>query len=276
MKTKITHTRNERPAKLIEQFTVSADGAGNVSCGIQFRNSGTHAIVSVYDNAEPETIPIPMSEMKPGECGVIVTATAGDSPYVGHHVLRVIAGCVTLAGGLSLSITRFTVRLLQPGESLTITVVADKPEPSPEPDDQFERLADGTRKSCDNCIDGGDSSSDQCNNGEGNGLILNHRGANQCAHPCWRPIEPETLDHALWHGTAAEIMEAIETESGPECGWNSLSGAIHGKDAILDRIAEIIASSDNRFEDDCHELAKVIVDFRDRLDLFEEVKDAGN
>jgi hypothetical protein len=237
---------------------------------------------------EPE--PIPMSEMKKEDKGVIADVESGSEAFgkIGDGVIR--GGdslyAVNLTTGVYLKCDRYTVRLLQPGESLTIkreddpgshtwesSTKINQPQVA---DDKFERLADGTRKSCCCCVF--DPNHTGCIHGLGSCLTTDARGYDGSAHPCWKPIEPKTLHHALWYGTVAEMVAAfVAIDGGWGTRWNRLCEEVTAVCPELDELLHLLDCRDDTSKEmDAEDFATIFVALRDRLGLFGEVKNDSN
>jgi hypothetical protein len=192
----------------------------------------------------------------------------------------------------------YTVRLLQPGDSLLIEVVDEPETPEPEPvaDELFERLADGTRMECDNCKHGG-AEKIVCSNPDPTCRRTkdeDSRGVRGNSHSGWEPIEPTpTLDDALRTGTAEEIVAAIKAKAAVnrsslasvlavaltdahKASWQHHLGDVHGvvQTIFLRGFARVpltamIVHLDTGTRDSgvAYTVGKFI-ELRDRLDLF--------
>jgi hypothetical protein len=272
----------------------------------------TVTVICNSDNArvitEVEPEPIPMSEMTPHTFAVITSCNdeslsrlVGVTCYCYMALHADTKRFVTMAPNhTSGTADGIMVRIIQPGESLLIEVVADTPETpnepaatpesesagrrcihckhrdvghfSPpcsddclntvqhkhfaaaEPDDKFERLADGTRKSCTTCKHchlAGDAL--PCSLCHG----LDSRGAEGHSHERWEPIvpKPRVSGAVTWQGQRCDecMLEGVTGEVEPcmSCvaDWQVVTGVNECKQP--------------------HER-------RDRLDLFKEKDNAGN
>ena len=306
--------------------------------GIAVHVDGKTCIVSLQTVAEP-TEPIPMSDMKPGEIGVIAELLyASCALQVGDQVLCCVDGGpgqgkppqVITFSGLLADPRHYTVRIIltEPGESLLIECVADETdesmpgwevkrtendvpvtgdfdaqcvdanndEPEPEtlradtgdePDDQFERLADGQRKECGNCystvINGHVNACKNCR-------TTDPRGVAGYSHYNWqaKPIET-ALDDALRTGTTEEIVAAAEWERPSECSFDVLSAAVKAAhrpgwlihayrfpyESVACKIMFGVSTSEHA-DSGTAWLAQQFMIHRDRLGLFGEVVTDGD
>lgn len=130
-----------------------------------------------------------------------------------------------------------------------------------EPDDQFERLADGTRKQCGNCADGYESP--DCTKAHDAPLPKDIRGVGGNAHACWRPVEPETLGHALWHGDADAIADEYYGDA-----RRLIADCVPIIGDAAERIFDAVDNGDGYTVDNIRMYAGIFVELRDRLGLF--------
>ena len=263
MPTKITHNRDRGP--FMRQTVTAADGQlqfkvpSGATHGTLFVGPLGDCVCEIFTDVEPE--PTPMSEMKPGEFGQVVSDSGSIPMCIGERVLCGNGSRYVTFTGMVLDERRHTVRILPPGESLTIEVV----EAEPLSDDQFERLEDGTRKACGNC-ELHNPGPEICPRNDDNACLSpDPRGVNKFSHKLWTaPIEPETLAHAL-RGTAEEIVAAAGSVY-------ALRDILIGRFGAVFQLAfdSLYARDDTEADDDARNLAEAFVELRDRLGLFKE------
>ncbi len=123
MKTKITHNKPEQTAT-----TLLAGGRLTYKPA----DGSTVTVICNGDNArvitETEPEPIPMDTMRPGDVGVVASVKfSGLVGNIGDLVTCACDGefCMRHRDGKMIARHGYTVRLLQPGESLVIEVVDD-------------------------------------------------------------------------------------------------------------------------------------------------------
>lgn len=233
-------------------------------------------LISPGPDVEPE--PIPMNKMKPGgKCRIATVSSSNvigkvgdwavmDSSDASQHATR-------LSDGSGLFHDNYTVIPLQPGESLTIEVEREEPA-TPGGCKYYRKISNGNQY-CDH--------TDQtwCKLADGE----------PCEVYSPRPIEPpttepETLDHALRHGTAEEIVAAalLAANGGDkaECfaaclcelqdgRWHRhLPSAGHFESLVLLGTVPqaMLGMIDHLHDRDLSYTAKTFVELRDRLGLF--------